>query len=771
MSLRQWALVALALAVLATMVTVAETARHNTDEHRRAQVLVERVRSTSQAIGALNTETLANGLAPKTFAVDPALVKRGFELYGQLNRATVELEEVQPGRHTQQLKRDATDMYTAGTHMLAIARLSDVRTSSLARAAIFRPLLERFEKHAQEAAASAAKDAKDASTWAGRLFVGSLVVGLLMLLMLGWRLQRLGRAAAMAEERRAAERRSEERVRALVENSSDVVTVVGSDLTVRWQAGSIQRMLGHDPAASIGRPLVELVHPDEAGYVEALLAASIGRPGGLTFGARFRHGDGSWRHVEARGQNRVDDPAVEGVVLSMRDVTDRKSLEDELRHQAFHDSLTGLANRALFEDRLTHALAGARRDDATAAVIFLDLDDFKTINDSLGHGRGDELLGAVAERIASIVRPTDTAARLGGDEFGVLLDKLDEADEADQVGRRLLDALAAPFAVGERELRVCASVGIALSDGSHSADEVLRNADTALYAAKDRGKNTIQRFEPSMHRRVLDRLDLTAQIQTGLRAGEFELDYQPIVQLDDGGMAGVEALVRWRHPQRGRLAPGEFIGLAEETGLIVPLGLWILETACAQANAWHAAFPERAPLHISVNVSTRQLQEPSFPAAVAEVLQRTGLDPATLMLEITESLLAEERDLVITRLNDLKALGLSVAVDDFGTGYSALSSLQDFPIDVLKIDRSFVDGLEHDEAKANLVRGIVDLGGSLHLSVVAEGIEEREQADQLLAMRSPLGQGFLFSRPVGRDEIDALLRDGVRFGADAGAPR
>jgi EAL domain-containing protein (putative c-di-GMP-specific phosphodiesterase class I) len=269
-----------------------------------------------------------------------------------------------------------------------------------------------------------------------------------------------------------------------------------------------------------------------------------------------------------------------------------------------------------------------------------------------------------------------------------------------------------------------------------------------------------------MHRRVLDRLDLTAQLQKGIDAGEFELDYQPIVALDTGDVAGVEALVRWRHPERGRLAPLEFIPLAEETGLIVPLGLWILETAAAQAHEWHREFPDRASLHISVNVSTRQLQEPGFADSVKDVLERTGLPADRLVLEITESLLAQDRGTLVTRLGELKALGLSVAVDDFGTGYSALSRLQNLPIDVLKIDRSFIDGMERDEAKAKLVRGIVSLGDSLRLDVVAEGIEEREQADYLRALRSPLGQGYLFSRPVGRDAIAELLAGGVRFDSD-----
>jgi diguanylate cyclase (GGDEF)-like protein len=446
-------------------------------------------------------------------------------------------------------------------------------------------------------------------------------------------------------------------------------------------------------------------------------------------------------------------------VLSLRDVTARQALEDELRHQAFHDGLTGLANRALFEEHLVQALARARRHGQPVAVLFLDLDDFKTINDSLGHEAGDALLREAAIRIASAVRADDTAARLGGDEFAVLAETFAHDDDALIIATRLLAALAEPFEVAGRELRVSASVGLAWSDGSIGVRELMRDADTAMYAAKDAGKNTIRAFEAGMHRRVLDRLELTGELQQAIEQEQFELEYQPVVNLQTGQIYGAEALVRWSHPERGRVAPAEFIPLAEETGLIVPLGEWILRTACEQAGRWNRQRPDRPPVAMGVNVSTRQLHDPSFPDLVRDALASSGVAPDSLALEITESLLPEDGAAVIERLAELAALGVHVTVDDFGTGYSSLSRLHHFPIDTVKIDRSFIGVLERDPSKVQLVQGIVSLAESLDLVVVAEGIEHPEQAEQLRAMRARYGQGYLFSPPVAPDRFWALLED------------
>jgi diguanylate cyclase (GGDEF)-like protein/PAS domain S-box-containing protein len=759
---RQLVTVLAGVAVIVAMVVVAQTARRDQERHQRVQVLVEHVRASSGQIGELAWQGLAEtsygGQAHKIDA--NAFVSRGLQIWSELNAAVGSLRGADGSPLTIALLRDAGRVRSDGLALLPdLNNVSNVRLGMRKAQTVFTPALDALNRDSVAAASVQQRVANQAATRAGVAYIGSLVIGLVLLVLLGFQLYRLRRRSLLVAERRSLERRTEERVRALVEHSSDIITVVGPDLTVRWQSTTVQRMLGHPVDALVGRRLSGLVHPDDAQLFESHFLAATSKPGTVTFTARFRHASGGWRHLEAIAENRLADPAIEGVVLSMRDVSERKALEDELRHQAFHDSLTGLANRALFEDRLTHGLASARRHGRPVAVLFLDLDDFKTINDSLGHASGDELLRAVASRIAEIVRVTDTAARLGGDEFAVLLETMDDDNDGERIAARLLEQLQPPFQIGDRQLRVSGSIGVAVSDSSVGVDELLRNADTAMYAAKEAGKGTVQSFEEGMHQRVLDRLELTGELQRALELGEFELDYQPIVELERGHVIGSEALVRWAHPVRGRLAPAHFIGLAEETGLIVPLGTWVLNCACAQAAIWQREFAGRG-LYMTVNVSTRQLHDPSFPETVAKALRDSGLEPGLLVLEITESLLPDDSDEIIGQLHNLKALGVQVAVDDFGTGYSALSRLQAYPVDILKIDRSFITGIEHDAGKAQLVRGIVNLGQSLHMSVVAEGIEQPEQADQLRRMHSPLGQGYLFSRPVAPDRLQALLKSG-----------
>ena len=748
-----------AIAVIAAMVVVTQTARGDAEHHQHLQVLVERVRGASQEMSVF----IWLGMGGTWTHSDPGLINqnqlagRGLAIYGRLSSALTALRRANDGAQTHALVRDTDQLYAQGMQILPEVLAGNEEAKPAVQQRI-RLTFAALDRDSQAAAAAQQRGADQASTRAAIAYVGSLMIGLLLLLLLGVGLYRLRGRTMLFEQRRAVERRTEQRIRALVEHSSDIITVVTPDLRVHWQSPTLRATLGRAAESMIGHRLTDLVDPADTERVEGHIAAAIKKSGNVTFTARFRHASGDTRDLEVIAENRLTDPLVEGVVLSMRDITERKTLEDELRHQAFHDALTGLANRALFEDRLAHALAGARRHNGLVAVLFLDLDDFKTINDSLGHATGDELLRAVAIRIGTIVRATDTAARLGGDEFGVLLEIIED-DEAETIATRLLEVLTPPFAIAGRDLRITASVGLAKSDGSRAVNELLRNADTAMYAAKDAGKGTMRSFEEGMHRHVLDRLELTGEMQRALQQEEFELDYQPIVDLQTGQITGTEALVRWAHPDRGRLAPAQFIGLAEETGLIVPLGTWVLVKACTQAAAWQRLFPDRR-LEMNVNVSTRQLHDPLFPRIVAESLRESGLAADRLVLEITESVLPEHGDEVVAELHELKALGVLIAVDDFGTGYSALSRLRSYPIDIVKIDRSFIDGIEFDPGKGQLVRGIVNLSDSLEVSVVAEGIEQPEQAAQLRGMSSPLGQGFLFSRPVTCDQLQVLLESG-----------
>ncbi|MGN6871892.1 MAG: putative bifunctional diguanylate cyclase/phosphodiesterase [Solirubrobacteraceae bacterium] len=765
---RQWLTVLIGAAVIAAMVLVAETARRDSERHLRAQVLVERVRAQGQAVGALDWQAIAvldrrNGR--RTITGD--LVKQGLATWTALSGALADLRVAEPGATATQLRRDALGLYSAGQNTLTLFLGGDEKDALALNVTAVQPQLNRLDADAKRAAARQQTIARQSSQRAEELDVGSLVVGLILLFLVGWRLHRLRRCALLAEAQGALERRSEQRLRALIEHAGDVTSVLDRDLTVRWQSPSVARLLGFEPERALGRRAIELLHPEDGREVERQLAATSHRSGPVTFSTRARHANGEWRHLEVIADNRLDDPAVQGIVLSMRDVTARQALEEELRHQAFHDALTGLANRALFEEHLIHALARARRHHQPAAVLFLDLDDFKTINDSLGHEAGDELLRAVAIRIAGVVRADDTAARLGGDEFAVLVETFEDEHDAHAIASRMLAAVAEPFDVAGRELRVSVSVGLAFSDGSVGVRELMRDADTAMYAAKDAGKNTVRIFETGMHRRVVDRLELTGELQQAIEREQFELEYQPVVNLQTGAIYGAEALVRWSHPERGRVAPSDFIPLAEETGLIVPLGSWILRTACEQASRWNRDMPGRPPITIGVNVSTRQLHDPAFPDLVRDILASTGVAPSSLALEITESLLPQDGAAVIEQLAQLSALGVHVAVDDFGTGYSALSRLHHFPIDTVKIDRSFITGVEDDSGKVQLVQGIVSLAESLNLVVVAEGIELPGQLEQLRGMRAHYGQGYLFSPPVAPDRFWALVQDSKALPAAA----
>ena len=444
------------------------------------------------------------------------------------------------------------------------------------------------------------------------------------------------------------------------------------------------------------------------------------------------------------------------MVVNYRDVTERKALEEQLRHQAFHDVLTGLANRSLFLDRLGHALARAVRGAKPTAVLYLDLDDFKAVNDRLGHAEGDRLLVAVAERLRSATRAGDTVARLGGDEFAVIIEET-ETIQADQAARRILETLAPPFDLSGREVMARASIGIAIQVADDvDADELLRRADIAMYAAKGRGGDSHLTYEPLLYDATVARMELKADLRGALERGELHVAYQPIVDLDSGVITGSEALMRWEHPERGAIQPIEFIPLAEENGLILDLGRWILETACRQTRAWQTETGQ-AGLSIAINLSGRQIADPNLVSDVRRALSASELDPRTLTLEITESVLIHDVEATVTAFRALKALGIRLAIDDFGTGYSSLSYLRQFPIDTLKIDRSFVNSLDESADSQALVRSILNLSSTLRLEAVAEGIETTEQHQVLRLLGAQRGQGYLFARPMRPDALGDLL--------------
>lgn len=689
----------------------------------------------------------------------------------------------------------------------------------------------------------------------------------------------------------AAPRYDDEYFRALVENASDIITVLEADGTVRYHSPAIERVLGFEPHRLAGTDSMAGAHPEDAARLRAFfhrVRADRGAVHSLTF--RNRHLDGSWRVLELTATNLLHSRAVRGIVVNSRDathrarseealreseirfrtvvetlgegllitdpddvivyanprveeiygyrpdelvgrvgyellmppdevevfrermerrrrgdaeryemrslhrdgsegwteihatpfrnaagdvvgtlgaitdVTERRRAADQLAHGALHDALTGLPNRTLFIDRLEQALARTVRDHAAAfAVLFLDLDRFKLINDSLGHTTGDELLRAVGARLEASVRPGDTVSRFGGDEFTVLLENVPSAAEATAAAGRVLHALGSPFELGGREVFTSASIGIVLSAPDQRPDDLLRSADAALHRAKLHGKGRFELFDRAMHEAALLRLQMETDLRRALAQDEVRLFYQPIVLLETGRISGFEALLRWQHPRLGMVLPGDFVPVAEETGLILPLGRWVVDEACRQAARWQRLARSGPPLAMAVNLSARQFMQADLVEQVRGALERHGLPPGSLMLEITESVLIDKPDATAAMLDALCSLGVQFHLDDFGTGYASLAYLQRFPMDVVKIDRCFVHDMEHDARKAQFVAAIIALTRTLGLRVVAEGVESAAQLALLRELGCDYAQGYLVSPPVPAGDAERLVRGDGRW--------
>ena len=561
-------------------------------------------------------------------------------------------------------------------------------------------------------------------------------------------------------------RQSEARFRSLVAHSSDLITVLDAHGEVTYQSPSVERVLGYRPGEMEGTQFSRILAPADRPRLTQILSglADAYAGGGAethVIECSLQHRDGTWLQFEVQHTDLLQDEHVRGIVLNSRDVSERKAFEEQLAHQAFHDPVTNLANRALFADRVQHSIMRSLRGGPSIGVMFIDLDDFKTVNDSLGHAAGDTVLQEVGRRLLLAVRPPDTVARFGGDEFAILLDGINDSADAADVAARVLASLEAPFEVGAKQVYPRASVGICLAGnefGTPDAEELLRNADVAMYMAKRDSKGSYRVFEPTMHERVVERLELQAQLQQALELEQLEVYYQPVVNLATRTDYGVEALLRWMHPERGMIPPLSFIPLAEETGLIVQIGRWVLEQACQQAAALHERAKTSPPLTVSVNLSVKQLQSETIVDDVESALASSGLPPTSLVLEITESVMMADTDLAVARLHELKELGILLAMDDFGTGYSSLSYLSRFPVDILKMDRAFLTK-EHEDS--GLAGAIIAMGNSLNLEVVAEGIEFQEQIGSLRDLGCELGQGFFFAKPMSRDDLVEYLDIGL----------
>ncbi len=551
-------------------------------------------------------------------------------------------------------------------------------------------------------------------------------------------------------------RNSEARFRSVIQNLSDIIAILDEESRIIYISPSIERLSKFQIIELLGRKLTDFAHLDDTKKVHGFIE-EIKKNKSINSQIEWQLADrdGNFHYVESVGINLLEDPNVAGLVITTRNITERKNLEAQLMHQAFHDPLTNLANRVLFRDRVEHALMRYKRQETPLAVLFLDLDDFKNVNDSLGHAAGDELLKSVSERLMGCVRFGDTVARLGGDEFAILLEDTEQANNAITIAERVLECVLEPFNVEGYDVKVGISVGISFSSsGKETADELLRNADVAMYIAKDSGKGQYTIFENQMYEAVLSQMELEADMRRAIENGEFVLNYQPIVRLDTKKVAGFEALVRWNHPQHGVILPESFIPLAEQTGLILPLGRWIIGEACRQVNRLYEKYNRHFTM--TINISGKQLQHPGFSADIANVFETAQTLPSSIILEITESVMMQNTEDTLRRLLRLKALGVRLAIDDFGTGYSSLSYLQQFPVDILKIDKAFTKGINQGSEKSAVARTIISLSDTLQLSTIAEGIEFAEQVPALQTLGCKFGQGFYFARPLSETQLDKI---------------
>ncbi|MBM4219152.1 MAG: EAL domain-containing protein [Gammaproteobacteria bacterium] len=567
--------------------------------------------------------------------------------------------------------------------------------------------------------------------------------------------QAIATALSLALQTGLATRSAEARFNALIRNTADVIAIVGADATISYVTPTAERIFGFAAQDLIGQHLDELAVFDDRARLREFLAHDLAQCGASSLvEVRIPRGDERQRVIEIHGTNMDAEPAIGGRLLNLRDMTDRKGMEEQLKRMALHDPLTLLANRSLFRDRVEHAVAVSKRNGRAVTVVFVDLDNFKNINDSLGHATGDRVLNKSAQRLVKATRGGDTVARLGGDEFAVLLENLTSRDQVIEVAGRIVESLRESLDLPGADMRVSASVGIAFATPDDGVEDLMRNADVAMYAAKTAGKGRYVVYEASMQSAASERKEMEAEIDKALRENRFLLHYQPIVELHSGYLLGVEALLRWQHPERGMIMPAEFIPVAERTGQIVPLGRWVLAQACREVKIWQARQPKSRQVRVGVNVSAVQLAKSDICADVKRALAISEIDPGCLMIELTESVLMQNSEAVLATLTELKKLGVRIAIDDFGAGYSSLTYLHRFPIDILKIDRTFVERLGSIDGGDDFARAIISLGNTLELEIVAEGVELEHQQRQLIELGCVAGQGYYYSRPALLQEIE-----------------
>jgi diguanylate cyclase (GGDEF)-like protein/PAS domain S-box-containing protein len=742
-----WSLLT-ALAVISVLVGVVLSVREQAEEKdglRQAQIALATVPGALGGVVGSPQALLAG--APAGRSEFPLNKKLRDQLTGDM----ADLNRFWHAPLARTLQADAAVIAARTAELMGLIAQHRLPSANSVHDTYVQPRTNKLESEVAAAKAQLTRKAQagDQTAWEATLASLGGAGALLVFLVVGLASSRRRRVRTEIEQ--GVLREGKRRLQALVEGGSDMITVVRPDTTVIYQAGAVESVLGYEPQELEGAELTKWLDPDDA----ASLLARCATEGSASEELPLRHRDGSRRTCEVHATSLLEDPAWQGIVLNIWDLSERKALEERLRHQTFHDPLTDLPNRLLALDRAHQMLAHARRHSTAVAALYVDLDGFKRVNDRFGHTAGDELLRLLAARLSSMVREGDTAARLGDDEFVVLLEgsALDAGPEL--VAERLLELLRQPYDMDAelgQELSVTASIGVAMG-AQGTADELLRDADVALHAAKRADGNRYAIFESSMQTAAHDRLTLEMDLAEALEHKQFLLLYQPIFDLQSERIIGVEALIRWRHPTRGVVEPGQFIAIAEESDLIVAIGRWVLEEACRQAATWH----ERGHrLGMSVNVSGRQLDDEALIDDVRRALDSSGFDPNALTLEVTETMLMRDAHASANRLASLKELGVRLAIDDFGTGYSSLAYLRQFPFDVLKIDRSFVSTAVSKESMA-LIHTLVQLGKTLNIETLAEGIEEPAQLRAVQREHCDQGQGFLFARPLSANAVEELL--------------
>ncbi|HEY3365968.1 MAG TPA: EAL domain-containing protein [Symbiobacteriaceae bacterium] len=742
----RWLIVVAVVSIALATAGSIETLHRSSDQHRQAEVLIVQIEGFAHRLNNLEWKIESGREAAAQVAQEFDNVRAEYDL------AMGQLRTLAPDQSTQSIE-------TAFSQYEAEVRTQDA-SADAGHGALDAPEADRSYTRLLGATSGAShqhrNQVQDSMTLASTGSAGLLFVGLLLTAGVLMKYDQIRRS----EQKRQQEalRQSEEHFRSMVRHASDVIHILDQDGTIQYESPATQRVWGYPAEGLHGRNLLDFVHSEDIDHVSGALLRALSQPDGTAVvEVRVGHAEGAWRCCELILQNALDDPGLQGILATFHDVTDRKNFEQELARLAFQDPLTQLPNRARFMQQL-EAVLSAAEPEQTSAVLFLDLDDFQVINDSLGHPCGDELLVTVADRLRSCLQADNLAARLGGDEFAILLVAVEDARSATQTAQTIIETLKAPFNLSGREVYVSGSIGVALSSRDiHDPQVLLRHADLAMYRAKSKGKARCEVYDRSMNAHIVQRLELETDLRRAIEHQELAVYYQPLVDTFTGRTAGLEALVRWNHPRRGLVSPAEFIPLAEETGLILPIGEWVLREACRHTKEWQETHPADPPLTVSVNLSGRQFQHPRLVEQIAAILEQTALRAASLTLEITESVMMQDVAQTAAVLQQLKALGITLAVDDFGTGYSSLSYLKRFPIDMLKIDRSFIEGLGTDPEDTAIVEAVITLAKALHVQVTGEGTETANQVRQLQALGCNRCQGYYFSRPLPRDAVSLWL--------------